>query len=132
MSAPLDAFFFDDAKEFALRFDGQLVHGVEIHGAGACQLEAARSRGHGVGECPALMAEQLRVDERRGQAGTVDRDKRLLRAFSAQVQLAGDHVLAGAGFAGDEDIGIGAREPPDLFGERPHHFAPRDETLGGH
>src|SRR6185295_12029253 len=98
----------------------------------AGQLEPPGARRHRVGERAALVAEQLRVDEGRREAGAVDGDERTPPTGATCVQLARDRVLAGAGFAGDEDVGIGAREAPDLAGERPHHATVRDETLGGH
>src|SRR4029077_4916403 len=76
--------------------------------------------------------EELRVDERRRQRRAVDRDERLPGALAAKMELAGDDVLAGAGLAGDEDVRVGPREAADLFAQRPHDLAPRDESLGGH
>ena len=81
-------------------------------------------------KAPRSWPNQFGIDQGRGEAGAVDRDERPARSWSACVQLARDRVLAGAGFAGDEDGGVGAREAPDLIGERSHHTAARDEALG--
>jgi hypothetical protein len=62
---PLDALVLHDAQQFALRFERQFVDGVEVDGAAARKLESSRPCGHGVGECAALVAEQLGIDERR-------------------------------------------------------------------
>jgi hypothetical protein len=129
---PLDALFLDDPQQLALRVERQLGDRVEIHGAGARRLETARPRGDRVGEGAALVAEELRVDQRSGQRGAVHRHERRLRARAARVQLARHGVLAGAGLAGDEDVGIGAREAPHLFGERAHHATVREKALAGH
>ena len=45
------------------------------------------------------------------------------------MQLARHGVLAGAGFAGDEDVGIGAREAPHLLDQSAHDAAVGDEPL---
>src|SRR5207247_2919876 len=94
------------------------------------QLEAAGPRRHRVGERAALVAEQLRVDERAREAGAVDRHKRQLGAWTARVQLARDGVLAGARFARDEHVRVDSGEAADLFDERAHHAGARDEAVG--
>ena len=124
------ALLLDDAEQLPLRFERQLGDRVEVDGAGAGDLEAAGPRGDGVGEGAALVAEELRVDQRAGEGGAVDGDKRRPGAMAARVQLACNRVLAGAGLAGDEDVGIGAGEAPHLLDERPHHATVRDEARG--
>jgi hypothetical protein len=65
-----------------LRFDRQLGHRILIDGAVGRQLEAPGPGGDRVGE------------------------------RAARVQLAGDGVLAGAGLAGYQDVGIDRGEAP--------------------
>ena len=52
-----------------------------------------------------------------GDRRAVDRDERLARAVRAGVDVARQHLLAGAGFAGDQHGGVGGR---DLLGELDH------------
>src|SRR5207237_2684949 len=98
----------------------------------AGDLEAARARDERVRERAALVAEELRIDQRRREARAIDRDERRRGARAARVQLARDGVLAGAGLAGDEDIRIGPREAANLLDERPHHATVRDEAVRRH
>ena len=54
------------------------------------------------GECASHVAEQLRVQERLGERAAVDGDERPVAARRAHVNRAGDELLAGARFAGDQ------------------------------
>ena len=126
---PLDALFLDDAQQFALGVDGQLRHRVQVHRSRAGEFEAARARRHRIGERAAFVAEQFRVDQRAGQAGAVDRDEGELGPRAARVQLARDRVLAGAGFPGDEDVGLDRREAADLLDQSTHDMAVGDEPV---
>ena len=62
---PFHPLFLDDPQQLALRLDWELCDGIEVHRPRFRQFEAARPRGEGVRERAALVAEQLRIDERR-------------------------------------------------------------------
>lgn len=53
------------------------------------------------------MAEQLALDQRFRQGGAIDGDERLCRAAADVVQRARRHLLAGAGVADEQDVGVG-------------------------
>ena len=72
---PLHALVFDDPQQLALAFEGKLGDGVEVNRAGPGQLEASGPGGDGVGKRAALVAEQLRVNQRRRQACAINRHK---------------------------------------------------------
>ena len=61
----------------------------------------AGSAGKGTG----LMAEKLGFDQLGRNGGAVDGDEWTLGARGEVVQAAGNHLLAGAGFAQDDDVG---------------------------
>src|SRR5262245_10660159 len=60
------------------------------------------------GERALLVSEELGLEEVLGQRGTVHRDERLACAPAVGVDGPGDELLAGAGLAEDEDVGLGA------------------------
>ena len=66
------------------------------------------------GEAAAHVAEELRLEQRVGQAGAVERDERRGRARAAVVNQTRDDFLADAGLAGDQHLGVGARGAVDV------------------
>ncbi len=69
------------------------------------------------------MAEHLDLEQRFGQGGTVDRDIGPARARAGSMQGTGDKLLAGAGFAGDDDIHVERRKGRDTVAQRRHRGA---------
>src|SRR5256885_15304182 len=55
------------------------------------------------------MTEQLALEQWGGEGGTVDFDERCRGARAAVMQGAREQLLAGAGFAGDQDRGVAVR-----------------------
>src|SRR2546425_1718063 len=94
---------------------------VEEERAPVGQLEAALLPPRRAGERALLVAEQLRLEQRLGQRGAVDRDERAAAPRRARVDRAGDELLAGAALALDEHRRGAAG---DLLEER-HHAAER-------
>ena len=110
----LELALLEHAEQLGLGFGGHLADLVEEERAAVGQLEPADPPGDGAGEGALLVAEQLALDQPRGQGGAVDLDERLVRAPAAGVDRPGDQLLAGPGLAGDEDGGVGRRDPADL------------------
>ena len=104
---PLELAFLEDAEQLGLRLGGQLADLVEEERAAVGQLEPADPAGDRAGERPLLVAEQLALDEARGQGRAVDLDQRLTGPPARGVDGPGDQLLAGAGLAGDEHGGVG-------------------------
>jgi hypothetical protein len=65
------------------------------------------------GEAAALVAEQLALDQLRGQGPAVHRKEHFLAAAAQAVDRLGDQLLSGAGLAADEDAGVGPGHAAD-------------------
>ena len=114
----LDLAGLEEAEQQRLHAQRHLADFVEEHRAAVGRLEQAGLVAIGVGEAALDVAEELRLEQRVGQAGAVERDERLRAARAALVnQLRGD-FLADAAFAGDEHLGVGARGGGDVAVER--------------
>ena len=72
---------------------------------------------------PLHVAEELRFEQRFGQAGAVDRHERPLGARALRVDGRGDQLLADAALAGDQHLGVGARDALDLLAQLVHRRA---------
>ena len=75
---------------------------VEEDGPGVGQLEPAQPPLGGAGEGALLVPEQLRLQQRLGQRGAVDRDERPAPPGREVVDRLGDQLLAGAALALDQ------------------------------
>ena len=113
----VDLAFLDGAQQLGLQARIHLADFVEQQRAAIGFLEFADAPGDGAGERAFLMAEQFGFEQVFGNGGAVDRDERLVGARRFAVDVARQHFLAGAAFAGDEDRGFAAR---DLVGQRKH------------
>ena len=91
--------FLQHAKQFRLQIERQIANFVEKQRPAVGQLESALALRHGPGECAALVTEQLALDQRRRECGTVDRHQSEVPSSAARVQLPGEQLLAGAGLA---------------------------------
>ncbi len=100
----------DGAQQLGLAGGAQLADLVEHERALIRELELARVGHRGARERAALVAEQFAFDQRIGNGGAVQRHQRLPRATALAVDQHGDHVLAGARFAGDQHRRIGGRD----------------------
>ena len=78
-------------------------------------LELALLVAIGAGEAALHVAEELRLEERFRQAGAVDGHHRALRSRAALMDGVRDQLLADAALAGDEDLGVGSRDPVDFL-----------------
>ena len=66
------------------------------------QLEHARASIGGAGEGTLLVTENLALEERLGNRGTIDRDKRKCRPGAELVDRLRDELLAGARLSGNQ------------------------------
>ena len=97
----LDLALLEDAEELGLGLQGQLADLIQEEAPAVGQLEAADPPGEGAGEGAFLVAEQLALDQSRGQGGAVELDQRLGRAAAVGVDRPRDQLLAGPRLAGD-------------------------------
>ena len=93
---------------------------VEEQRAAVGHFEAADAVALGVGERALDVAEQLAFEDALGQAAGVHRDQRTRGAQRDGVQRLRDQSLAGAVFAGDEDVGVGRADARDHVEHRAH------------
>jgi hypothetical protein len=91
----------------------QLAELVEEERAAVGDFEEALVVAIGPGECAFAMAEELALDQRRRQRAAIDRHERHVDTLAELVDRTGDHVLAGAGLALDEDRRIRRRDGGD-------------------
>ena len=84
----------------------------------------------GSGERSGLIAEQLRLQQRGGDARTIDFDQRPVRAVAQMVHQTGDHVLPDPGFSRDEHGRIHLGQLFDGRGYGPHGPAERQASGG--
>ena len=110
----------DEAQELGLDAQLHLADLVEEDGAAVGLREAARPRARRAGERPLGVAEQLGLDQVRGDGRAVHRHERLVLARRAGVQRAGGQLLAGARRAGDEDRAAGVGHLGDEAQRRQH------------
>src|SRR5690606_28810095 len=83
---------------------------VEEDRAAVRLLEAADVLRDRAGEAALLVAEQCRLDQLARNRSAVEHDERLVLARARVVQRTRDHLLAGAGLAGDEAREITRRD----------------------
>ena len=93
----------EDAEQLRLQRDRHVADLVEEHGSAVGSLEHAATAVLGVGECAALMAEQLRFEQRFGNRGADHLLERLAAARRGVVDRPGQQALAGAGLAQQEE-----------------------------
>jgi hypothetical protein len=87
----------------------------------------APARALGAGEGAALVAEQLGLDERLGQAAAVDHHERIRLALAVTMDLVGDHVLARAGLALQEHRRVAGGDARQEVEQPAHRRALADE-----
>ena len=77
----------------------------------------------GAGECSLLMSEQFAFQQILWQSGAVDGQERFLVAETMRVDSPCNQILAGACFALDQNIGVGADDFLQRNEELLHRFA---------
>jgi hypothetical protein len=90
-------------------------------------LEVTRLRTDRSGEAAALVTEQLRFDQRRGNGAAVDRDEGLLAPAAQLVNRFGNELFARAAFAGDQDADCSGCDADDALEDVAHRRAGAEE-----
>ena len=117
---PLDLALLQHAQQLDLEAGRHALDLVEQQGAAVRMLELADAAPRRGGERAHLVAEQLALEQRLGQAAAVDRDEVLLAPRAVLVQAARDQLLAGAGLADDHHVGRRRGQPLHLQLQRLH------------
>src|ERR1051326_392037 len=110
----------EHAQELDLQLDRHLRDLVEEHRPALGQLEVALAALDGVRERALLMAEDLRLDQRRRDRAAVEGDERFVAPARKRVDRVRHDLLARARLADDEDVRVGVRDHLDLFEELLH------------
>jgi len=103
----------EDAEHLGLGAERHVADLVEEERALVAALEFAHVGPVRARERPALVAEQLALEERLGDGRAVDGHEGLLHALAVVVDGAGHQFLTGAALAGDEHGDVLARHLPD-------------------
>src|SRR5690606_33497314 len=93
----------DGVEELGVGRDRQFRELVEAQGAGGGLLDDAAAGAVCAGDGAAGVAEELALEEGLGEACAVDGDEGAASEARCFVDRAGEHSLAGTGFAGEED-----------------------------
>ena len=121
-----DAFdfaFLESAEDFGLSGEAEVADFVEEEGTAVGCFELAHAA-LDAGSDAAFDAKEFGFDEGFGQGGAVEGDVGAIGAGAEGVEGAGDEVLAGTAFAGDENGDIGGGDAFD-------HAAQLDDLWGG-
>ncbi len=105
----VDLVRFEEAKQLGLDLETGIADLVEEQRAAGGGAHDALEVVDGAGERAAPVAEQLRVKHVLGRRRAVEREEGRLGAGGAGVDRPGEHFLARARFAGDEDGDVGRR-----------------------
>ena len=117
------------AQQLHLKPHGHLGDLVEEERAVVGDLHEARLAAHRAGEGALLVAEELGLEQVLRQRGAVHRDEGLRRPRAVGVDGAGDQLLAGAGLAQHEDVGLGPGGLLDKVEDARHGLAAADDAL---
>ena len=117
----LERALLQDAQQLDLHLHRHVADFVEEQRAALGKLEAPDPRGERAGEGALLVAEQLAFEQVRRNGAAVDGHERGVCPRRQLVQVPGRQLLAGAGLAEDEHVGVEGRYLLDL----PQHRAQR-------
>src|SRR5262249_12759087 len=117
------------AQELGLKRGRELADLVEEAGAAGRGLEQAAARRERAGERAALVAEQLRLEQRLGQRGVVDDHEGPRGPRAGAVNRARDQLLAGPGLALDQDGRVERRHARDELVDLDHLVRLADQAL---
>ena len=99
----------DEAQQLGLEVEPDVADLVEEQGAAVGAADDARERCLGAGERALAVAEQLALEHVARHRGAVEGHERAVGAVRGAMDHAREHLLAGAGFAGEEDRAGGSR-----------------------
>src|SRR5207237_7546986 len=100
---PLELAFLQHTKQLRLKIEGDLADFVEKHRAAIGELETADALADSPRERAPLVAEQLPLEQSRGNGRTIQLDERGVAGRAALVDRARDDLLAAPGLAGGPD-----------------------------
>ncbi len=117
-----------DAQELRLERGHEVLDLVEEERAAVGELQHAGALLYRAGERAARVPEELALGERLGDGGAVDRHEGTCGAAAEGVHGARHHLLAGAGLALDQHVGLGAGGGAHQLPHLLHGGAPADQA----
>jgi hypothetical protein len=124
----LELVFLQHAQELRLQLERDLAHLVEKDRAALRELEPSDPLRDRAGERPPLVAEQLTLEQARGDGRAIDLDERALAAPAGIVDGAGDQFLSRACFAEEENGRVSRRYDVDLVEDVPERLTIADDV----
>src|SRR5262249_4054343 len=103
----LEFLLLQHAEEFWLQLERDLAHLIEEQCATVCKLEPPDPLRDRSGERPPLVAEELALEQARGDGGTADLDEGLVAAPARIVDGARNQLFSRAGLAEEENRRVG-------------------------
>ena len=125
---PVELARLQHAQQQHLHFGRELADLVQKQRSAIRLFEPSVTPCVGARKRAALVAEELRRQQRLGNGSAVDLDKRFRPSPRPLVHAAGEQLLAGAGFAGDEHGGIGGGDLLDRFERAPQRQRRPDDV----
>ena len=125
----LDLAVLEKPQQQGLHAQAHLADFVEKQRAAMRELELAALVAVGAGEAAFDVSEELRLEERFGDAGEVHRHERRQPAAGVAMDVSRDHVFAHPALAGDQDLGR-ALGRPLRHGEQFRHGRAGDDEVG--
>ena len=123
MEAPL----LRHAEQLGLQRRGHVGDFIQEDGAAVGHLEAANALRDRAGERALLVAEEFAFEQGLRDGGAVDLDQRAGRAGAPGVDDIGQHFLAHAALAGDQDAALGGGDQRRVVEDGLH-----ERALGHH
>ena len=121
-----DLAVLEEAEHQRLHAQARLADFVEEDGAAVGELEQAGLVAVGAGEAAAHMTEQLRLEQRIGNRGAVERDQLDVAASALLVNQPRDDFLADTALASEENLGVRTSGVVDFTFELPRDLGCSD------
>ena len=118
-----------DTKQRALRTRRQALHLIKKDGAAVGLREESLARRVRIGECAALVPEQLILEQRVGQRRTIDGNERKSRLGTEVMKRTRHQFLACSGFPGDQNRGFGFGKAAELLADSNERWRFADELV---
>ena len=126
---PAEAPRLEDGEQLGLQVDRHETDLVEEQGAPVGDLDQALAAGAGVGEGAGLVTEELCRHQVGGDVRAVEGDEGPVADIAVEMDRPGDHLLARAALAADEDGGAAGGDAPHHAEDLLHGRAAADHAL---
>ncbi len=128
---PAEFALLQHAQQLDLHHRRQFADFIEKQGAAVGDLEEAGLLLDGAGEGAFFVAEEFALEQVFGDGAAVDGDEGVLPPLAVVMDRLGDQFLAGAAFAGHQDVDPAAGDFLDEVVDPLHRLAFADQTAEG-